>query len=47
MLLGTICVISICVITPVARGDEITAQTNEYESVFESYENWDGWGLGA
>ena len=40
MLLGTICAISIFVITPVARGDETTAQTNEYESVFESYENW-------
>ena len=29
MLLGTICAISIFVITPVARGDETTAQTNE------------------
>ena len=41
MFLGTICAISIFVITPVARGDETTAQTNEYESVFESYENWE------
>ena len=38
MLLGTICAISLFVMTPVARGDETTAQTNEYESVFESYE---------
>ena len=48
MLLGTICAISLFVITPVARGDETTAQTdettaqtNEYESVFESYDNWE------
>ena len=41
MLLGTICVISLFVITPVARGDETTAQTNEYVSVFESYDNWE------
>ena len=39
MLLGTICAISLFVITPVARGDETTAQI--YESVFESYANWD------
>ena len=41
MLLGTICAISLFVITPVARGDETTAQTNEYVSVFESYDNWE------
>ena len=41
MLLGTICVISIFVITPVARGDETTSQTTEYDSVFESYDNWE------
>ena len=41
MLLGTICAISIFVITPVARGDETTAQTAEYESVFEAYDNWE------
>ena len=39
MLLGTNCAISLFVMTPVARGDETTAQTNEYESVFESYDN--------
>ena len=41
MLLGTICAISIFVITPVARGDETTSQTTEYDSVFESYDNWE------
>ena len=41
MLLGTICAISLFVITPAARGGETTAQTNEYESVFESYDNWE------
>ena len=41
MLLGTICAISLFVITPVARSDETTAQTIEYESVFESYDNWE------
>ena len=41
MLLGTICAISIFVITPVAIGDETTPQTNKYDSVFESYENWE------
>lgn len=41
MLRGTICAISLFVITPVARGDETTAQTNEYVSVFESYDNWE------
>ena len=41
MLLGTICAISLLVITPVARSDETTAQTIEYESVFESYDNWE------
>ena len=41
MLLGNICAISLFVITPVARGDETTAQTAEYESVFEAYDNWE------
>ena len=41
MLLGTICAISLFVITPVARGDETTAQTKEYVSVFKSYDNWE------
>ena len=39
MLLGTICAISLFVITPVARSDETTTQTIEYDSVFESYDN--------
>tara|TARA_B100000242_G_scaffold704_1_gene511 strand:- start:225 stop:446 length:222 start_codon:yes stop_codon:yes gene_type:complete len=41
MLLGNICAISLFVITPVARGDETTSQTTEYDSVFESYDNWE------
>ena len=41
MLLGTICAISLFVIKPVARGDKTTAQTTEYESVFDSYDNWE------
>jgi len=41
MLLGNICAISLFVITTVARGDETTAQNTEYESVFESYDNWE------
>ena len=41
MLPGTICAISLFVITPVARGDETATQTHEYESVFESYDNWE------
>ena len=41
MLLGNIYAISLFVITPVARSDETTAQTTEYESVFESYDNWE------
>ena len=41
MLLGNICAISLFVITPVARADETTSQTTEYDSVFESYDNWE------
>ena len=41
MLLGTICAVSLFVITPVARGDETSAQTMQYESVFKSYDNWE------
>ena len=41
MLLGILCAISLFVITPEARGDETTAQINEYESVFDYYDNWE------
>ena len=41
MLLGLLCAISLFVITPVARGDETTAKINEYDSVFDLYDNWE------
>ena len=41
MLLGNIYAISLFVIMPLTRSHETTAQTTEYESVFESYENWE------
>ena len=41
MLLGNICSISLFVLTSAASGDETTAQITEYESVFESYDNWE------
>lgn len=39
MLRSISCAISLFLITPVARGVETTAQTTEYKSVFESYDN--------